>query len=140
MVDMNKKIKVLYLCIFIILLVMIGLLIFVFVKKQGTKLDDKNYETWSYTNYETYDNNGNMIEISYDMAPFTLTFRDDKVDVCYDKCYTNNYTKKDDILTINNSDYFSGAFKISYENDMMLLKEDSGEFGSTVYYFEKPLG
>ena len=66
MVDMNKKIKVLYLCIFIILLVMIGLLIFVFVKKQGTKLDDKNYETWSYTKYETYDNNGNKIDIPYD--------------------------------------------------------------------------
>ena len=53
MVDMNKKIKVLYLCIFIILLVMIGLLIFVFVKTQGPKVDDKDYETWSSTKDET---------------------------------------------------------------------------------------
>ena len=51
-----------------------------------------------------------------------------------------NIITKDYGICINNSDYFSGVFKVSYENDMMLLKEDSGEFSSTVYYFEKPLG
>lgn len=140
MIHTDKKIKILYLCIVVILLVIIGFLTFVFIKKQDTKANNKNYDTWSYTKYETYDNNGNKIDIPYDMAPFTLTFRGDKVDVCYEKCYTNNYTKNDDILTINNSDYFSGVFKVSYEDNMMLLKEDSGEFGSTIYYFEKPLG
>ena len=75
------------------------------------------------------------------IAKFCFIWYDNcRVDGREDKCYTNNYTKKDDILTINNSDYFSGAFKVSYENDMMLLKEDTEEFGSTVYYFEKPLG
>ena len=48
-----------------------------------------------------------MIEKPFNMENFYLDFHDKKVDVCYDKCYTTTYTKDNNILTIDDFDYFS---------------------------------
>ena len=88
--------------------------------------------------FTLYDENDNMIEKPFNMENFYLDFHDKKVDVCYDKCYTTTYTKDNNILTIDDFDYFSGKFEVSYKDNMMLLKTVA-EGAYIIYYFGKPI-
>ena len=133
---MKKKIVFLYTCAIIIILAIIGISVLVFINNKETK--EENVDIWNFIKYETYDGNGNKIDNPYTIKPFSLMFYKEKVDVCYDKCYTNTYTKKDNILTLNDSEYFSGKFTISYKDNTLILKNDAGEAGSLVYYFKTP--
>lgn len=107
------------------------------VKKHS---EPKTAKRWYYVNFEFYDENDNIAEKPFDMEDFYLDFYTDKVDVCYDndKCYTTSYTLKNNILIIDDFDYFSGKFEVSYENNMMLLKTiNEGVY--IIYYFGKPI-
>lgn len=133
---MKKKIVFLYICIIIIILAIIGISVIVFTNNKETK--EENIDIWNFIKYETYDGTGNKIDNPYTIKPFSLMFYKEKVEVCYDKCYPNTYTKKDNTLTINDSEYFSGKFTISYKDNTLILKNDAGEAGSLVYYFKTP--
>lgn len=144
--NVNRKIVFLYICMIILILSLIGILVLVYNNKHtindtNTDVDKrKAIEVWNYINYETYDGTGKKVDNPFNMKLFTLIFYENEVDVCYDKCYINSYTKNDGYLIINDSDYFSGKFKVLHENDMIILESDGGEAGKFMYYFKAPTG
>ncbi|MDY5992514.1 MAG: hypothetical protein SPJ06_00805 [Bacilli bacterium] len=135
---------------FLIILLVLGTLILAFgFVLNFTSSNNKNnsnneskksdlIEKWYYVDFEFYDENGNMLEKVFNMEDFYLDFYTKTVDVCYDKCYTTTYTKDNNILTIDDFDYFSGKFEVSYKDNMMLLKTIT-EGTYIIYYFGKPI-
>ena len=107
-------------------------------KNHNNSSKNENFKRWYYVDFEFYDENDNMIEKPFNMENFYLDFHDKKVDVCYDKCYTTTYTKDNNILTIDDFDYFSAKFEVSYKDNMMLLKTVA-EGAYIIYYFGKPI-
>lgn len=135
---------------FLIILLVLGTLLLAFgIVLKFTSSNNKNnsnneykksglIERWYYVDFEFYDENDNMIEKPFNMENFYLDFYTKTVDVCYDKCYTTTYTKDNNILTIDDFDYFSGKFEVSYKDNMMLLKTVS-EGAYIIYYFGEPI-
>lgn len=144
----TKILKIINILIMIIGISIILLAIFICINDSNKNSNDnknrnnsnKNEKItrWYYVDFEFYDVNGNMIEKPFNMENFYLDFHDKKVDVCYDKCYTTTYTKDNNILTIDDFDYFSGKFEVSYKDNMMLLKTVA-EGAYIIYYFGKPI-
>lgn len=140
--------------IFLIILLLIGILlltsgiILVFTSINNNKNKNENNEysesdtikRWYYVDFEFYDENDNMIEKPFNMKDFYLDFHTDTVDVCYDndECHTTTYTEDNSILTIDDFDYFSGKFEVSYKDNMILLKTINAG-GYIIYYFGKPI-
>lgn len=145
---MNKKVRILYILIVIIVLAIISLLIFTYMNMSDDvyKNDDirnEDSEIWSYLKLEFYDKDDKLMDSPFNLEPFYLKFYDTKVDVCYnDGCHSTTYNKSGDTLIIDstNFDYFSGIFSVSYKDDMMLLYDGNDGGNSILYYFSKPVG
>lgn len=146
---MKKKTGMLYIFIVILALLIISVVLVVTINKSNNNIDNKSnneenntvIESWTYIKHEFHNGNGSIEESPFTLTPFTIMFREKTVDICYEECYTTNYTKKNNILTIDDFDYFSGVFEVSYEGDQMLLKEQYTDTDAYImYYFQKPAG
>lgn len=149
---MKKKTRMTYIFIVILTLLIIGVLIIVYTNKNNTKINNNNksnndinnnddvIETWSYIKHEFYNKEGNLLDNPYTLTPFILVFHNKYVEVCYEECYATKYTKENNILTIDNFEYFSGTYEVSYQDDFMILKNDNENTIRIVYYFQKPAG
>lgn len=143
-----KKTKILYILLIIIILC-IGLITCIYasnklnifnkniVDDETTDIkDDKNTSKWYYRQAkiepETEDVEPGDMSLSY------IVFKDSYIDICYqDNCYSAKYTIEDNILHIEEGEYFSGEFKISYEKDKLYLREDFSRGFSVIHIFTK---
>lgn len=144
---MDRKIKVMYGFIIFIILLIVGLLLLVYSNKKNINndsTDDKDNDvTWVYMKHEIRDENGNYVDSSFNFDAFYLVFHEDTVDVCYNDCYTTKYYMDGEYITIDyfesSGSVFSGTYRITSSDDIMMLYDGEDGGYSILYYFGKPI-
>lgn len=143
---MNIKEKLLWVMLSI-LATLIGIIIFLVSFNKNNNINNKHVNklentVWRYIESSIYEiENGMTWLITENFNYVDFKIFNTEMEVCFDElCEKSTYEVKNDILTIESAKYFTGIYKMLFEDDYLLLEQELEDGSKMIHKFAASKG